>query len=201
MVYAQRRKRQGESWFKLITARWFYRILNSLTSIKIPVDTGDFRLMDRAVVDNINRLSERSRFLRGLVCWVGFKHTGIQYDRAKREAGTTKYPLRKMMGLAIDGITSFSTAPLKFSLVLGMWATAISFALGVWSFAQKLLHPTTTTDGWASIIIAVVFLGGVQLITIGILGEYIGRIYEEIKQRPLYILDKSSRGKKYDMDS
>lgn len=201
VVYAQRRKRQGESWFKLLTARWFYRILNSLTTIQIPVDTGDFRLMDRAVVDSINRLPERSRFLRGLVCWVGFKHTGILYDRAKREAGTTKYPLRKMLRLALDGITSFSTAPLRFSLILGMWATVVSLALGVWSFAQKMLNPTTTTPGWASLIIAVVFLGGVQLITIGILGEYIGRIYEEIKQRPLYIINEPSRGIKNDMDT
>ena len=193
VVYAQRRKRLGESWFKLVSARWFYRILNAITSIDIPVDTGDYRLMDRAVVDHINRLPERSRFLRGLVCWVGFRRIGLQYDRAEREAGTSKYPLRKMLRLAMDGITSFSSAPLRFSFIVGMWATLISVALGVWGVAERLLSPETTVPGWASLIVAIVFLGGVQLITIGILGEYIGRIYDEVKQRPLYILDARSR--------
>ena len=188
VVYAQRRKRSGESLFKLVTARMFYRILNSLTNIEIPVDTGDYRLMDRAVVDHINRLPERSRFLRGLVCWVGFRRIGLQYDRAERAAGTSKYPLKKMMRLATDGITSFSSAPLRLSFTLGIVATAISALLAVWSVVERILG--TTSPGWASLMVIVVFLGGVQLITIGILGEYIGRIYDEVKQRPLYILDK-----------
>lgn len=201
VVYAQRRKRKGESIFKILTARWFYRILNNLTSIDIPVDTGDYRLMDRMVVDQINQLPERSRFLRGLVCWVGFRRIGIQYDRAERVAGSSKYPLGKMMRLAIDGITSFSKAPLSFSFTLGMITTLVSLGLGIWGLTERLLYPETTSPGWASLMVAIVFLGGVQLITIGILGEYIGRIYDEVKQRPLYILNKAKKEAANGMDS
>lgn len=190
VVYAQRRSRQGETWFKKTTAHWFYRILNNLTSIDIPPDTGDYRLMDRRVVDQINALPERSRFLRGLVCWVGFKRTGLLYDRAERFAGTSKYPLRKMLRLAIDGITSFSTLPLRLSFTMGLIATMVAFVIGVWGVVEKFIHPVTTSPGWTSLIVAIVFLGGIQLITIGILGEYIGRIYDEVKQRPLYIEDR-----------
>lgn len=190
VVYAQRRSRQGETWFKKTTAHWFYRILNNLTSIDIPPDTGDYRLMDRRVVDQINALPERSRFLRGLVCWVGFKRTGLLYDRAERFAGTSKYPLRKMLRLAIDGITSFSTLPLRLSFTMGLVATMVAFVIGVWGVVEKFIHPVTTSPGWTSLIVAIVFLGGIQLITIGILGEYIGRIYDEVKQRPLYIEDR-----------
>jgi dolichol-phosphate mannosyltransferase len=193
VVYAQRRTRKGESFFKKLTASWFYRILNSLTNIEIPVDTGDYRLMDRRVVDHINNLPERSRFLRGLVCWVGFKRTGLLYDRAERTAGVSKYPLKKMMRLATDGITSFSSAPLKLSFILGLITTGISALLGLWSIAERIIHPATTSQGWASLMLVIVFLGGVQLLSVGILGEYIGRIYDEVKQRPLYILDKPSK--------
>ena len=193
VVYAQRRSRKGETFFKKTTAHYFYRILNSLTNIDIPPDTGDYRLMDRAVVDHICALPERSRFLRGLVCWVGFRRIGLQYDRAERMAGTSKYPLRKMMRLAIDGITSFSTAPLRISFTMGLIATVAAFLIGLWGIIEKLVYPATTSPGWTSLIVAVVFLGGIQLITIGILGEYIGRIYEEVKQRPLYIEDRQQR--------
>lgn len=193
VIYAQRRSRKGETFFKKITAHYFYRILNSLTNIDIPPDTGDYRLMDRAVVDHLNALPERSRFLRGLVCWVGFRRTGLLYDRAERTAGTSKYPLRKMLRLAIDGITGFSTTPLRVSFTLGLIATAFAFVIGVWGIVEKILYPATTSQGWTSLLIAIVFLGGIQLITIGILGEYIGRIYDEVKQRPLYIEDHSSR--------
>ena len=190
VVYAQRHKRAGESIFKKISAFCFYRILHSLTNIEIPADTGDYRLMDRCVVNQINALPERSRFLRGLVCWVGFKKVGILYDRAERSAGTSKYPLRKMMRLAIDGITSFSTTPLKISFMVGIIATIFALGILVWSFLEKFLSPHTTVPGWASLMTAIVFFSGVQLISIGILGEYIGRIYDEVKQRPLYIEDK-----------
>ncbi len=190
VVYAQRKKRKGETLFKRVTAHCFYKILRALTNIDIPTDTGDFRLMDRAVVDELNNLPERNRFLRGLVCWVGFKRTGILYDRAERTAGTSKYPLRKMMRLAMDGITSFSSTPLKISFYMGLFATFVAFALFSWSVLEKFLNPATTVPGWASLMTAIVFFGGVQLISIGILGEYIGRIYEEVKQRPLYIEDK-----------
>lgn len=190
VVYAQRKKRKGETFFKKASAHAFYKILHALTNIDIPMDTGDFRLMDRIVVDQLNALPERNRFLRGLVCWVGFKRTGILYDRKERTAGKSKYPLRKMLRLAMDGITSFSTTPLKISFLIGMLATAVAFGLFVWSVLEKFLNPVTTVPGWASLITAIVFFGGVQLMSIGILGEYIGRIYEEVKQRPLYIEDK-----------
>ena len=146
--------------------------------------------MDRVVVDQLNSLPERSRFLRGLVCWVGFKKTGILYDRAERTAGVSKYPLRKMIRLAIDGITGFSTTPLKISFLIGVLATIIAFGVFIWSILEKILFPETTVPGWASLMTAIVFFGGIQLISIGILGEYIGRIYDEVKQRPLYIEDK-----------
>jgi len=190
VVYAQRHKRTGESIFKKFSAFCFYRVLHSLTNIEIPPDTGDYRLMDRCVVNQINALPERSRFLRGLVCWVGFKKVGILYDRAERSAGTSKYPLRKMMRLAIDGITSFSTTPLKISFMVGLIATIVALGILVWSFLEKFLSPNTTVPGWASLMTTIVFFSGVQLISIGILGEYIGRIYDEVKQRPLYIEDK-----------
>ncbi len=190
VVYAQRKKRKGETFFKKASAHAFYKILHALTSIDIPMDTGDFRLMDRVVVDQLNALPERNRFLRGLVCWVGFKRTGILYDRKERSAGKSKYPLRKMLRLAMDGITSFSTTPLKISFLTGMLATIVAFGLFVWSVLEKFLNPVTTVPGWASLMTAIVFFGGIQLMSIGILGEYIGRIYEEVKQRPLYIEDK-----------
>ena len=190
VVYAQRKKRKGETFFKKASAHAFYKILHALTSIDIPMDTGDFRLMDRVVVDQLNALPERNRFLRGLVCWVGFKRTGILYDRKERSAGKSKYPLRKMLRLAMDGITSFSTTPLKISFLTGMLATTLAFGLFVWSVLEKFLNPVTTVPGWASLMTAIVFFGGIQLMSIGILGEYIGRIYEEVKQRPLYIEDK-----------
>jgi dolichol-phosphate mannosyltransferase len=190
VVYAQRNKRRGESLFKRFSAYCFYRVIHALTNIEIPPDTGDFRLMDRVVVDQLNSLPERSRFLRGLVCWVGFKKVGILYDRAERTAGISKYPLRKMIRLAIDGITGFSTTPLKISFLVGLLATIIALGVFIWSILEKVLFPETTVPGWASLMGAVVFFGGIQLISIGILGEYIGRIYDEVKQRPLYIEDK-----------
>lgn len=190
VVYAQRQKRSGESLFKRFSAFCFYRVIHSLTNIEIPPDTGDFRLMDRLVVDQLNNLPERSRFLRGLVCWVGFKKIGILYDRAERTAGTSKYPLRKMIRLAIDGITSFSTTPLKLSFMIGLLSTVIALGVFIWSFLEKFFSPETTVPGWTSLMAAIVFFGGIQLISIGILGEYIGRIYDEVKQRPLYIEDK-----------
>lgn len=193
VVYAQRNKRKGETIFKRFSAYIFYRIIGCLTNINIPPDTGDFRLMDRCVVDQLKNLPERSRFLRGLVCWVGFKKIGVKYDRAERSAGKSKYPLKKMLRLAIDGITGFSSAPLKLSFYAGILATMIGLSVFVWSILEKLLSPNTTVPGWASLMIAIVFFGGVQLISIGIMGEYIGRIYDEVKQRPLYITDNNKK--------
>lgn len=190
VVYAQRNKRAGETIFKKFTAFAFYRLIGKLTSIDIPPDTGDYRLMDRCVVDQLKNLPERSRFLRGLVCWVGFKKIGVKYDRAERTAGTSKYPLKKMLRLAFDGITGFSSAPLKISFMAGFFATLIAFGLFVWTLVERFCFPETTVPGWSSLMTAIIFFGGVQLISIGILGEYIGRIYDEVKQRPLYIEDK-----------
>ncbi|GHV13740.1 glycosyl transferase [Fibrobacterales bacterium] len=195
VVYAQRKSRTGESWFKKTTAKIFYRLLQGLANIDIPPDTGDFRLMDRCVVDQINALPERSRFLRGLVCWVGYKRTGILYDRAERAAGYSKYPLRKMLKFALDGITSFSSFPLRLSFIMGLIVTFIAFCLAVWSVVEKFLYPVTTSQGWTSLIVSIIFLGGAQLICIGILGEYIGRIYEEVKQRPLFIEVKNEHSR------
>ena len=190
VVYAQRRKRKGESFFKKASAHCFYKLLHSLTNIDIPMDTGDFRLMDRVVVEQLNALPERNRVLRGLVCWVGFKRIGIPYDRQSRSAGTSKYPLRKMLRLAMDGITGFSTTPLKISFLIGLSVMLVSLGIGIWAILEKFLNPAVTVPGWASLMTAIVFFGGIQLMSIGILGEYIGRIYEEVKQRPLYIEDK-----------
>ncbi len=195
VVYAQRNKRAGETLFKRSSAYIFYRLIGKLTNIEIPPDTGDFRLMDRVVVNQLKNLPERNRFLRGLVCWVGFKKIGVHYDRAERSAGTSKYPLKKMFRLAFDGITGFSSAPLKLSFMVGLFATLVAFGVFVWSILEKILTPATTVPGWASLMTAIVFFGGIQLMSIGILGEYIGRIYDEVKQRPLYIEDKGESPK------
>ncbi|MHB8147842.1 MAG: glycosyltransferase family 2 protein [Vulcanimicrobiaceae bacterium] len=190
VVYAVRRTRKGESAFKLLTARVFYRAIKRLTKVSIPVDTGDFRLMSRRVVEALKRSPERHRFLRGMVSWVGFNQTGVEYDRDERLSGITKYPFTKMIRFAIDGITSFSDVPLRFASYLGFVSSAAAFIYALIVVGYKLfsLHPPGYTKGWASLIVAIIFLGGVQLISLGILGEYIGRIYDEVKGRPLYLI-------------
>ncbi len=195
VVYAVRRTRKGESPFKLLTARLFYRTIKRLTKVSIPVDTGDFRLMSRRVVDALARTPERHRFLRGLVSWVGFSQVGVEYDRDERRSGVTKYPLPKMIRFAIDGITSFSDVPLRFASYLGFASSAVAFvyALIVIGYKFLSLNPPAYTRGWASTIVAVLFLGGVQLISLGILGEYIGRIYDEVKGRPMYLISEIER--------
>ncbi len=195
VVYAVRRSRKGESAFKLITAGFFYRIIKKLTKVSIPVDTGDFRLMSRRVVESLRRLPERHRFLRGMVSWVGFSQVGVEYDRDVRLSGKTKYPLPKMIRFAIDGITSFSDIPLRFASYFGFAVSALAFVYALIVVIDKLfgVHPPAYTPGWASTIVAVVFLGGVQLISLGILGEYLGRIYDEVKGRPLYLISDIER--------
>jgi polyisoprenyl-phosphate glycosyltransferase len=190
VVYAVRRTRKGESPFKLLTASLFYRTLKRLTKVSIPVDTGDFRLMSRRVVEALRRSPERHRFLRGMVSWVGFKQVGVPYDRDERVSGTTKYPLPKMVRFAIDGITSFSDIPLRFASYCGFVVSAIAFVYAsiVVGFKLFSLNPPGYTPGWASTICAVLFLGGVQLMSLGILGEYLGRVYDEVKGRPLYLI-------------
>ncbi len=195
VVYAIRRIRKGESGFKLWTARLFYRIIKRLTNVAIPVDTGDFRLMSRRVVEALRRSRERHRFLRGMVSWVGFNQIGVLYDRDERHSGSTKYPLPKMIRFAIDGITSFSEIPLRFASYLGFTVSVLAFLYALIVIVAKLfrLNPPAYTPGWASTIVAVVFLGGVQLISLGIIGEYLGRIYDQVKGRPLYLVSDIER--------
>lgn len=190
VVYGVREKRVGESWFKLFTAASFYRILKRMTSVDIPVDTGDFRLIDRRVLDEFKKMRERARFVRGMVSWIGFKQGAVYYSRDPRLAGETKYPFSKMLRFAIDGILSFSQVPLRFSSAFGLVSSAISFLFMVYGLVVKYFFPQNAIPGWASLFSAVLFLGGVQLICIGVLGEYVGRIYEELKRRPLYIVDR-----------
>ena len=187
VVYAVRRSRRGESAFKLFTARAFYRVIRRLTNVSIPVDTGDFRLMSRRVVEALRQTRERHRFLRGLVSWVGFRQVGVEYDRDQRHSGTTKYPFSKMLGFALDGITSFSEIPLRFASYFGFFVSIVAFVVAVAEIAIRLFTGYNL-PGYTSTIFAILFLGGVQLIGIGILGEYIGRIYDEIKGRPLYLV-------------
>jgi dolichol-phosphate mannosyltransferase len=187
VVYAVRRRRTGESRFKIWTAHLFYRVTRRLTKVDIPVDTGDFRLMSRRVVDALKAIRERHRFIRGLVSWVGYPQTAIEYDRDARFAGESKYPVSKMLRFAIDGITSFSDIPLRFASYFGFIVSAVAFAVAMFEIVLRVFTGYNL-PGYTSTIFAVLFLGGVQLIGIGILGEYIGRIYEEIKARPLYVV-------------
>ncbi len=188
VVYGVREKRDGESRLKLLTAAAFYRILKGIIKIDIPVDVGDFRLMSRRVAERFRELRERDRFVRGLVSWVGFKQTGVEYSRDKRYAGETKYPYRKMLKFAFDGITSFSSIPLKLATWLGYLTSLFAFLYGLSVFIQKAVG--YTVQGWATIMVGMLFLGGVQLICLGIMGEYIGRIFNEIKHRPMYVIEE-----------
>jgi glycosyltransferase involved in cell wall biosynthesis len=189
VVYGTRTERRGESVFKRATARGFYRLLNRLSDVPIPIDTGDFRLMSRNVVDTLRAMPERDRFVRGMVSWVGFKQIALPYKRAKRFAGESKYPLRKMLRFATDGILSFSTKPLQMSVTLGMLSASLALIGIVYAFYLRLFT-NTWVEGWTALMIAVLFLGGVQLICVGILGEYVGRIYNEVKSRPLYVVQE-----------
>ena len=190
VIYGKRKTREGESHFKLFTAKMFYKTLNALSDVEIPKDTGDFRLVDRKVVDTINQLPEHNKFLRGLFSWVGFKQKAYEYERKERFAGKTKYPLKKMLKLASDGIIGFSTKPLKLVGILGMLSILISFIVLIYSIISYIFKLNTLTAGWTSIMVAITFFAGVQLLSIWIMSEYIGRIYDETKQRPQYIIDK-----------
>ncbi|MCU0487431.1 MAG: glycosyltransferase family 2 protein [Anaerolineales bacterium] len=187
VVYAVRKEREGETWFKLFTARLFYRIIYRITDVNIPLDTGDFRLMDRKAVDILNSMRERYRFLRGMSAWVGFRQVGVPYKRAARFAGETKYPLKKMIRFASDAITGFSYFPLQVATYLGFFSAGLSI-LAIPVVIAFRLAGSQAFFGQATTLIAVLFLGGVQLISLGILGEYIGRLYDEAKSRPLYIV-------------
>jgi len=187
VVYAVRSERKGETWFKEFTAKAFYRIIYKITDINIPMDTGDFRLMDRKVVEALKTMREKHRFMRGMSVWVGFRQTGVEYVRAERYAGETKYPLKKMLKFALDGITSFSYFPLQLATYIGFIVAAISVAGIVVTIVLRLTG-SHAFYGQATTLVSVLFLGGVQLISLGIIGEYLGRIYDEAKGRPLYIV-------------
>jgi polyisoprenyl-phosphate glycosyltransferase len=188
VVYAQRTNRVQEGWFKRLCAYGFYRTLRKLANVDIPTDTGDFCLMDRQIVDLLNRMPERNRYLRGLRAWVGFNQIAIEFDRDSRFAGEVKYTFAKSFSLAIDGLVSFSTIPLRLSTYLGLFSAVLAICMALLVLYWRVVTPNSTLTGFATIAIAIFFLGAVQLISIGILGEYIGRIYEEVKNRPLYIL-------------
>ena len=190
VIYAKRKVRKGESKFKLFTAKTFYKILNGLSDIEIPKDTGDFRMADRKVIDVINSLPEHNKFLRGLFSWVGFKQVSIEYERKERYAGKTKYPLRKMLKLAADGIISFSTKPLRIIGGIGIFSIIISFIVLVYSILSYIFDWNELMPGWTSIMVSITFFAGVQLLAIWMMSEYISRIYDESKRRPQYVIDK-----------
>jgi len=194
VVYAVRSEREGETWFKKTTASAFYKIIYRITDVKIPMNTGDFRLLDRKVVDVMNSMRERHRFLRGMSAWVGYKSIGVSYKRAARFAGTTKYPFKKMIKLAFTAITSFSYMPLQMAMVFGFVSAGLSI-LAIPVVAIMRMVGSQFFLGQATTLIAVLFLGGVQLICLGILGEYVGRIYDEAKGRPLYITSEAPDNK------
>jgi glycosyltransferase involved in cell wall biosynthesis len=190
VVFAVRQQRRGEGLFKRLTAALFYRLLRRMTATEIPLDTGDFRLMSRKAVDTLKGIRERNRFLRGLSGWMGFRQTSVPFVRDVRHAGETKFPLRKMLQFALTGIVSFSFVPLKLAGYLGFLVSSVSFFYIAYAIGLKLFTDQVV-QGWTSVMVAVLFLGGVQLLSLGIIGDYIGRIYEEVKQRPLYIVDEA----------
>lgn len=195
VVYGQRTSRAGEGWFKRATARGFHRLMNRLSDTPIPADAGDFRLMSRPVVEVLRQMPERHRFLRGLVAWAGFRQTALPYDRPGRFAGTTKYPMRRMLAYALDGLLSFSIKPLRLAIGLGLAAAALAL-LGIVYALVLRLFTAVWVEGWTLLFIAVLFLGGVQLVAIGIIGEYIGRIYGEVQRRPLYVVRERLGGER-----
>ena len=190
VIYAKRKTRKGESKFKLMTAKMFYKVLNNLSDVEIPKDTGDFRLVDRKVVDVINSMPEHNKFLRGLFSWVGFKQEPIEYERQERFAGKTKYPLKKMLKLASDGIISFSTKPLKIIGGIGIASIFISFILLIYAILSYIFKWNNLASGWTSLMVAITFFAGVQLVSIWMISEYIARIYDDTKQRPEYIINE-----------
>ncbi|MEO0401779.1 MAG: glycosyltransferase family 2 protein [Pseudomonadota bacterium] len=191
VVYGRRTERQGETLFKRATAHMFYRLLNALSDVDIPKDTGDFRLVSRRALDAVLAMPEKARFIRGMFAWVGYSQVGIEYTRAPRERGETKYPFRKMLRFAIDAMTAFSTKPLKLATRLSFVSLGVAALMMVYVFRSLILYQTA--PGWASVVLAIAAFSGVQLLTLGILGEYIGRLYVEAKNRPLYFVSEDSR--------
>jgi dolichol-phosphate mannosyltransferase len=191
VVYARRKSREGETWFKKITAKLFYRFLSAMTSIEIPVDVGDFRLIDKVIVKHLRNMPEKSKYIRGQISWIGYKQTFVEYHRDARLYGKTNYPLKKMLRLAFDGITAFSDKPLKMASAIGILSAIISLLAIIYALFSHFIFDSVVS-GWTSLIISVLFIGGVQLITIGIIGEYIARINNDVRNRPLYIIDEDN---------
>ena len=187
VVYATRRTRQGESSFKRATASLFYQLFDQLSVVKMPRNTGDFRLMDRRAVDALKRMPERNRFMKGLFAWVGYRQTAVMYDREKRHAGTTKWNYWRLWNFALDGITGFSSIPLRIWTYIGMIVSVLAFLYALFLIGLKIVHGNDV-PGYSSLMVAVLFLGGIQLITLGVLGEYMARIFDEVKGRPLYLV-------------
>ena len=188
VVYARRKSRKGESLLKKATAKWFYRMMRRMTQIDIPLDTGDFRIIDRKVIEVLKQMPEQNKFLRGQISWAGFRQTAVEYDRDERHTGKTSYTYRKMLKFAIDGITSFSELPLRFVTLAGLTCSGIAFLLILYSIVSKYLWPEDYVAGWASTMVSLMFIGGIQLIGIGIIGEYLARIGANVRQRPLYVI-------------
>ena len=199
VVYARRKKRQGESMAKLWTARAFYRILANIASIDIPLDTGDFRIMDRKVVDVLRAMPEQNKFLRGQISWIGFRQTYVEYDRPERQGGETGYTYAKMFRFALDGITSFSDAPLRLASWMGFIVSGFAFVALLYALYGKFISHDSE-PGWASLIVSVLFLGGIQLISLGFIGEYLSRISSNVRQRPLYIVAETNLSEKTKTD-
>ncbi|MFM7015431.1 MAG: glycosyltransferase family 2 protein [Bacteroidota bacterium] len=191
VAYAKRNIRKGETLFKTITAKFFYRILTKITSIQIPLDTGDFRIISRKVIDVLKQMPEQQKFLRGQIAWVGFKQTAVAYNRDERVEGQSGYTIRKMIRLALDGITSFSNLPLRIATIAGFMVSGITFCVAMYALYARFISKDYV-PGWTSIIISVLFIGGVQLITIGIIGEYISRISSNVRNRPLYVISDTN---------
>lgn len=191
VVYGVRRSRAGDGWFKKASAYLFYRILGMVSEVEIPKDTGDFRLMSRKVVDVINGMPEAHRFLRGMTSWVGFSQLGVEYDRAPRGAGATKYPLRKMIRLAVDAVTGFSLTPLKMGIRLAGLVGVVALMGSIWLIYQKLTNPQGLLLGWTSLMVTIIWLGAMQLFVIGIVAEYVGRVLVQVRNRPLYVIKKT----------
>ncbi len=191
VVYAKRRKRKGETFFKKITAKLFYRLLAKITSLDIPLDTGDFRLIDRKVADILQQMPEKNKYLRGQIAWIGFRQTYVEYDRDSRHANQTGYTLGKMIGFAIDGITGFSNFPLRIATISGFAVSFIAFLLMIYALVSRFVWKDFQ-PGWTSTILSILFIGGIQLIAIGIIGEYIKRIADNVRDRPIYIIRDSN---------
>jgi polyisoprenyl-phosphate glycosyltransferase len=189
VAYGQRRAREGESSFKLVTAGIFYRVLRRMTKTNIPADTGDFRVMDRRIVETLRAMRERHRFIRGMVSWVGGRQVPVPYDRQPRFAGETKYPLAKMISFALDAITSFSIVPLRLVTYLAMGIIVLALLATALVFVVKLINPGYFIPGFAATMLTIIFFGGVQLLALGVIGEYVGRMYESVKSRPIYIVE------------